>query len=370
MSVALLNRFVPPDRAPTAAALARLAALLAARAPEAKLSMTGTGRAYVGGGAAGEQRLWRRAVAGLADGRQLAHAAATHAAVLSLTDPPFLAFHLARRLPPEILWLEWTMDLYPHAVWAALGWRPRGFPRLSGRRPDLRLHLGPGQAAFLAGMEPRAAPHLILPAGVRDPRPVPGFSPPVPPAPGEPIRLVYAGNHGQAHWGDALPLLAAACDPTRFRLTVAAHGAGAAAVTTRLAGFSHVDLRGGPLSDAELDAAHVHLVSLQENWTHVCVPSKAISALSRGRPVLFFGAAASDVWGWADGGGWRIDPAPAAARRDLPGILRDIAAPAGLAAATERAARAGDRLRAAESRALDVVAARLADLPTNRRSTN
>lgn len=355
---------MPPDGAPTAAALARLAALLAARSPALDLRMIGTGRAYAGGGAVGEKRLWRRGIAALSEGRRLAAAAAAHDAVLSLTDPPFLAFHLARRLPVGRRWIEWTMDLYPSALWAALGVRPPGLPRLPGRRPDVRLHLGPGQAAFAAGKEQPAAPHLILPAGVRD---APPSHPAPPDARGGPVRLVYAGNLGRAHWAEALPLLAAACEaacdggggPGRFRLTVVAHGAQASAVRARLAGFPHVDLRDGPLCDAELDAAHVHVVSLRENWTHVCVPSKGISALCRGRPILFFGAAASDVWGWTDGAGYRIDPDPAAVLRDLPGVLRELADPAGLAAATLRAGRAGERLRAAESAAADALAALL-----------
>jgi hypothetical protein len=358
LSVALVNRFMPPDGAPTAAALARLAALLTARAPALDLRMIGTGRAYAGGGAVGERRLWRRGIAAFTEGRRLADAAAVHDAVLSLTDPPFLAFHLARRLPVARRWIEWTMDLYPSALWAALGARPPGFPRLPGRRPDLRLHLGPGQAAFPAGKEQPVAPHLILPAGVRDAPPTPSAPPD---ARGGPVRLVYAGNLGRAHWAEALPLLAAACEGVgeagRLRLTVAAHGARAAAVKAGLAEFPHVDLRDGPLCDAELDAAHVHVVSLRENWTHVCVPSKGISALCRGRPILFFGAAASDVWSWADGAGRRVDPDLAAARRDLPVVLRELADPDRLAAATMRAGRAGDRLRAAENAAADALTA-------------
>jgi hypothetical protein len=357
LSVALVNRFIPPDSAPTAAALARLAALLTARVPAFDLRMIGTGLAYAGGGAVGERGLWRRGIAAFTEGRRLADAAAAHEAVLSLTDPPFLAFHLARRLPLDRRWIEWTMDLYPSAVRAALGGRPGGFPRMPGRRPDLRLHLGPEQAAFSARTERRAAPYLILPAGVRDAFPFARSQAVSFDERGAPVRLVYAGNLGRAHWPDALPLLAAACDPARFRLTVAARGAKTAAMKARLAGFPHVDLRDGPLGDAELDAAHVHVVCLQENWTHVCVPSKGISALCRGRPVLFFGSPASDVWGWADGGGWRVDPGPAAVARDLPGILREIVTPARLAAATARARRAGDRLRTAESAAADALAA-------------
>lgn len=350
--VVLVNRFTPPDAAPTAAALMRLTTLLAAQAPMLDLRVIGTDRAYVGGGTIGEGGLWRRGLAAFTDGRRLATQAAEHAAVLSLTDPPFLAFHLARRLPLGCLWIEWTMDLYPAAVRAALGLaRGRHCRYWGGRRPDLRLHLGPGQAAFAA--PPGAPPSVILPAGVRDPV---GFTPEAPAQDGR-IRLIYAGNLGRAHWADALPLLAAACDPARFQLTVAAYGAGAAQTRARLRGFSHVDWRDGPLADAELDAGHAHIASLRDNWTHVCVPSKAVSALCRGRPILFFGAAASDVWGWADGGGWRLDPNPAAVAHGLPGVLQEIAAPASLAAATRRAQEAGDRLRLAESRGVKALAA-------------
>lgn len=317
------------------------------------LQIIGTGRTYGGGGAVNEDGLWRRGLAAFTDGRWLAALAARHTAVLSLTDPPFLAFHLARRLPLGCLWIEWTMDLYPAALRAAWGLAPGRNCRSWGRRPDLRLHLGPGQAAFAASPGTDAAAAAILPAGVHD---TVGATPDVP-AQSCRIRLIYAGNLGRAHWADALPLLAAACDPARFHLTVAAYGAGAAQIRAQLRGFPHVDWRDAPLADAELDAGHVHIASLRENWTHVCVPSKAISALCRGRPILFFGAAASDVWGWANGAGWRVDPNPAAAAHDLPGILQEIAASANLAAATRRAQEAGKRLRLAESRGVSALAA-------------
>lgn len=357
-SLALVNRFAPPDAAPTAAALARLAVLLTARTPALSFQMIATKRTYGGGGAAGEN-LVRRAVASWRDGRRLAEAASAHAAVLSLTDPPLLASHLARCLPSETLWLEWVMDLHPAALWAALGVRPR---RLfsgwsSERRPDLRLFLGPGQAAFAAGVEKSDSPHLILPAGLCE-RPA---RPAAPPLANQPVRLAYAGNLGRAHWDDALPLLAAAADPQRFRLTVAAYGARAAAIRRRLAGFPHVEWRDRPLEQAEFDAAHVHVVSLKENWTHVCAPSKAVSALCRGRPVLFFGAAASDVWGWAMDAGLRLDPNRAAAIRGLPGVLAHLAAPDSLAELTRGAGMAGERLRAAEAAAVDALAALLAE---------
>lgn len=378
-SIALVNRFAPADAAgdapgdapgdagaaslaqastamaPTAMALARLAALLTARLSAVDLRIVGAGRTYGGGGARNES-FWRRATASWRDGAALAATAADCDTVISLTDPPFLGFHLARRLRAESLWVEWTMDLYPEALAAAAGLPPRP-ARLPGlRRPDLRLCLGPEQAAFLAADGGTPIPQLILPAGGGDP-PARPLAPPQ-----GLIHLVYAGNLGRAHWAGALPLLAQACDPARFRLTVAAYGVQASATRHALAAFPHVDWRETPLSEDELNAAHVHVVSLKENWTHVCVPSKAVSALRRGRPILFFGSARSDAWGWAqaDGGrdaGLRVDPQTAASA--LPGVLRRLAAPAQLAALTDQAAKAGLRLRDAEAQAADALAERL-----------
>ena len=360
--VALVNRFAPPDAAPTAVALGRLARLLAARLPGLELNLIGARRVYGGGGAAGET-LWRRAAASWRDGRRLAQAAASHDVVLSLTDPPLLRRHIARRLPPGRLWIEWTMDLYPQAFWAALGLPPAfhagRMGRDGARRPDLFLRLGPRQAAATGGGASDPAPCLLLPAGVVDaPASAPAPAAGAPPPHG-PISLAYAGNLGRAHWPEALLLLARACDPARFRLIVAAYGAHAPAVKAALAAFPHVEWRDRPLSDADLNAADVHVVSLRENWTHVCVPSKAISALSRGRPILFFGAAASDVWGWADGAGLRVDADRAAAANGLPEALAQLATPDRLAALTRQAQAAGDRLRRTESAAVDALAARL-----------
>lgn len=371
MTVALVNRFTAPGGGPTAAALTRLADLLIARLPGTDLRVIGTGRFYAGAGAKDESSFLRRIAASWRDGGRLAAAAAGHGVVVSLTDPPFLAFRLARRLGVETVWIEWTMDLYPQALAAALGLSsrrallPAGRRRLRSRRPDLRLCLGAGQAAFLAAGELAPVPHLILPAGVCE-APQRPLAPPS--SPQEPVRLVYAGNLGRAHWADALPLLARFCDPARFRLTVAAYGQRAAAARRATEGFSHVEWRDGPLTEAELNAAHAHIVSLKENWTHVSVPSKAVSALCRGRPVLFFGSAQSDAWGWAEGAGLLIEPRLQAAAAALPYAMARLAEPSQLAALTERAVKAGERLRRAEALAADELAVRLADglsLPIN-----
>lgn len=355
MTIALVNRFVPPDGAPTAVSLARLGRLLVKRLPSLDWRLIGVGRSYAGGGASGEN-LWRRAANSWRDGQRLAQEAADCSAVLSLTDPPFLSYHLGRQLSADQFWCEWTMDLYPQALTAMLGLTPSPPCRPRRRPPDMRLCLGPRQAAFIAAGEQRPPPFLICPAGVCD-----ALSPPPPRKSENPIRLVYAGNLGRAHWDDALPELARLSDPTRFRLLVAAYGVRAKAVRTKLMGFPHVEWRDTPLNADELNAADVHVVSLRKNWTHVCAPSKAVSALCRGRPLLFFGAANADAWKWANGAGWRIDPCRDAARRMLPAVLAELLVPERLNAFTERAMIAGEKLRTVEGNAADVLAERLSE---------
>lgn len=355
MTIALVNRFVPPDGAPTAVSLARLGQLLTKRLPSLDWRLIGAGRSYTGGGASGEN-LWRRAANSWRDGRRLAQETAGCAAVLSLTDPPFLSYHLGRHLSADQFWCEWTMDLYPQALMATLGLTPNPPWRPKRRRPDMRLCLGPQQAAFIATGERRPPPFLICPAGVCD-----ALFPAPPRHPKSLIRLVYAGNLGRAHWSDALLELAKQSDPMRFRLIVAAYGVQAKAVQTQLMGFPHVEWRNTPLNANELNAADVHVVSLRKNWTHVCAPSKAVSALCRGRPLLFFGAEDADAWKWADGAGWRIDPCRDAARRMLPAVLAELLVPERLEAFTERAVIAGEKLRAAESGAADALIERLAE---------
>lgn len=384
-TLVMVNRFVPPDSAPTALALERLAGLLRQRLPDGDLVGLGGDAVYgspsssaaaMAGPPLEVRRIrswpqgsgWRRAIATLHDGAALAAAASSYPAVLSLTDPPLLAWWLARRLPPSRVWIEWMMDVYPHALAAASGGRGAKMigPMMAmmrgagGRRlPDMRLYLGPGQRDFVATGDQRPVPAAILPVGVCE---SPGDGVPAPlrmAASDSRIRLVYAGNHGRAHWDEALPLLAEMADPARFQIDVAAFGAGAARLRRRLARFAHVTWHDQPLTAAELAAADVHVASLKPDWTHISLPSKAVTALCLGRPVLFFGDRESDAWRWIDGGGWRVAPDRKHAAVILPEVLTEIAAPPALVAMTRRAVRAGDCLRLAESDGADALAERL-----------
>lgn len=363
-TLALLNRFLPPAPGVTGELLFGLAAALARRLPELRFEAIGTDLGYgrptaapPGPPLAGVTRLrslqrrgWSpvRPLATAVDGWRMARRARAADIVLSLTDPPLLNRWLAHGLGGRQHWIEWTMDLYPDAFRAALGQTPRPRPH-GGRRPDLRLCLGPGQADYLArdGLPP--VPHLLMPAGVR---PAPRH--PAPARRDGPVRLVYAGNLGRAHPAGALLRLAALLDEG-FRLTLSPYGSGAARLRHEMAGHPRIDWAEGPLSDAVLDAADVHVAALGLAWTHLCVPSKAISALCRGKPVLFFGSPDSDVCHWAGAAGW-----PVGDDTSLAQALRHIADPDARAAARAAAIAAGDRLRQVERHSLDALAHGLA----------
>jgi hypothetical protein len=377
--VTLLNRFLPPSPGITGTLLYRLGAALRERVPELQLSAVGTDLGYgrhrppddLPTINAVRLRSWQcngpalRLPATLHDGQRMAQQAIAADVVLSCSDPPLLGHWLSRSLPRSTRWVEWCMDRYPEALAAAAGLPCP--PLWSGRLPDLRLCLGPGQAAWLAGRDRRAVAPLLLPAGV-----VAAPSTPPPSRQDERLTLIYAGNLGRAHEWQALTMLAQAIDPARCRLIVAAHGVGAVAARRHLAGMAAVDWCDDPVDDDTLNRADVHVASLKPGWTHVCVPSKAVSALCRGRPLLFFGDGASDGWKWAEGSrakgagqaaGWRValDPAGLPDPMGLLMALAVMAEPDYLAAATAAAQAAGDRLRAVETTSIDALAAWLAE---------
>ena len=62
--------------------------------------------------------------------------------------------------------------------------------------------------------------------------------------------------------------------------------------------------------------ADVHVASLKTEWNHVCVPSKAVSSICLGKPVLFVGDTASDTSHLLAPGLWRLQ------RSDAPDIYR------------------------------------------------
>jgi hypothetical protein len=380
VTIALVNRFAPPDPAPTATAAWELAVALADRLPGARFLLQASRARY--GPEAGPapchpririeripslyhgRALPGRLAASLLEGWWLARRAARAAdLVISLTDPPLLpAWVGAACQRRHRRWIEWSMDLYPEFFAAAglLSATGRPYRRLEtwSRRhpPDLLLCLGPGQRQ----RRPPGIPSLVLPVGL-----------PAEDTAGAALRtggaadrltLGYAGTVGDGHGVAALAALAEALDPARFRLVLAVRGGRAEELRRRLGERPGIEWR-ARLSWAELAALEVHVVSLAPAATGLCVPSKAVTAIGLGRPLLFLGDPGSDTWQTLGAAGWLVPWTTEAVphRPALEQALAELADPGPRARRADAALALAERLRAERTETLRHLAARIAD---------
>jgi hypothetical protein len=327
--IAIVNRFFPPDTAITGQLACELADFLCKRMPDAKICIVSTGAKYGGGQKKSEEvphevrrlRSWYdgkrkllRLASSLYDGLRLAWIATRNAdTVISLTDPPLLGLWvglLARFRKRR--WIEWTMDLYPeafaaggligrrHPIFKALVAVMRRFP------PTYYICLGPRQHAYIQRARGISTPAFILPCGLTkmEPGPAPDWRQK---HVGKVI-VAYAGNLGEAHSLEVLDQLVRRADRTKIAFLFAPYGSKALALRNRLGSQQGVEWR-DRIPSEELAHADVHLTCLAAKWTHLCVPSKAVSAICMGRPVLFAGAFESDTWVLLKDASWLISEA-------------------------------------------------------------
>jgi len=104
--------------------------------------------------------------------------------------------------------------------------------------------------------------------------------------------------------------------------------------------------------------ADVHAASLHPDWTHTCVPSKAVTTICLGRPLLFAGDPRSDTAMMLDRAAWTLS-VPRDGKYDLSlirSILDEIADPENRARKTCEAKLLADALRANKERSLKEIA--------------
>jgi hypothetical protein len=313
--IGIITRFPPESRAITATDAAAFAGALAARAGGHRIRFFCASGAYDGAHAmAGTQQGFevvrleagdppktglRRLLDSLKLGARLAWAARDCDVVVAQTDPPLLGLWVGalgrlRGIP----WVDWTMDLYPDAFVAA-GLAPESSIPIRllrhlerALRPTATIALGEGQARYLRSIGRAGDEIVLLPCGVpaeeRAPAP-----PRADQGATRTIRGTYAGNIGQAHDVERVVAAVRGLVDAGAQVVVAPSGAKADALRAAVAGFEGVELRRG-LTHDELAAIDFHIVSLAESWTHVCVPSKGVTAASLGGHVLFLGDGDSD----------------------------------------------------------------------------
>jgi hypothetical protein len=230
--------------------------------------------------------------------------------IVVTTSPPLLPMWANLLLRRRQRWVLWAFDLFPEGfqVTRFVG-KNNPLYRLAlwqtyRKSPNHLIALGERQAAFLQATYGRETPTTILPCGVffyqdQSSTPPDWYDPAY-------TWLGYCGNVGDPHNPDFIRAAIDHLDPERQRLVLALYGKHAEALKAYAQGKPGVVLV-DRVPRNQLHFIAVHLVSLRREWTHIAVPSKAISAVFMGASVLFCGDRDSDNWAMLQDAAWFIE---------------------------------------------------------------
>lgn len=234
----------------------------------------------------------------------------TTGTIISMTDPPFLIFWSAVLIKKR-KWIYWSMDLYPEAFDAAKlvsknSLLYRWFKRKVYRNPpDYILSLGKLQLDYLQKDYGRAIPGATLPCGIwkqkQNKSNIPEWR-----QDNSKLYFGYCGNLGEAHSLEFVSEVIRQLDPQKHCFILSVYGSQAKAIERFAENFPVVKKVSRVLKD-ELSFIDIHLVTLKKEWSHICVPSKAVTAVCTGAMILFCGTADNDNWYYLKGAGWLID---------------------------------------------------------------
>lgn len=229
--------------------------------------------------------------------------------IIVMSDPPFLQLIASYYLTPTNTSF-WFMDIYPQAF-AARGLISSKNPiykwylrRLRKFKPQNFLALGENQATYIQD-EFGYNNEICVPIGLQQLN-LSGSAPrPYWYKGSHLIYLLYKGNLGSAHDDQFIVALVHQLDSTKFRLIVDASGAKAECLARNIRDNKAVEIV-KQLTDTDLTFTDVHIVTLLDKWTHICVPSKALLAISVGSALLYHGSDQSDTWEYIKSASWRI----------------------------------------------------------------
>jgi len=324
-NIHIVNRYYPPNPAVTGEEASKMAAYLLNCLAEVAVSIDYIDAPYLGGGShmkpAGNlsalQPIYKgrnkllRFLGNFLEGRRLIKTALAKAdIIISLTDPPLLNYWSGSLCKKKgVPWICWSLDLYPDAFASAgLVSKHNPFYRhfaasVRKNAPDLFVALGREQARFIQKTFSHDIPYIILPCGIHN-EPANETRPEWRKDEGK-VYFAYAGNLGEAHSHDFLIDFVRCLDPNKHRCILALYGSGASSVLREVKDNPAVEIVMA-ISRKDLSFVDVHLVSLKPDWTHICVPSKAVSAVCAGGALLFNGSEGADTWQMFHDAGWLV----------------------------------------------------------------
>ena len=227
-----------------------------------------------------------------------------------LSDPPFLPFWSALLLCKKRM-AFWLMDVYPDAFHAG------GFVSkdnllfkmfmkvVHSCRPELIIGLGKKQIKFVQSRFDPSTRFIELIAGIDGPsveasESIPSWYQK------DLIHFGYIGNLGYAHDIEILKRVIANLDPNKHRFIISGYGTNFDAFISSLSDKPQVIITSFIPYD-QFKYFDIHIVTLKDHWTHISVPSKALTALRYGLAILFLGNKESDIWEMTNGANWHLD---------------------------------------------------------------
>lgn len=238
---------------------------------------------------------WLRLLGNLVDGCRLitySMLLPQHQLKVVLTDPSLInAWAVLFRPFFRSKLVFWTMDLYPEAfVSAGLVSRTNFIYRMISsfvyhHAPDFLITLGEQQYRYLCRQYGQSfIPHIVLPCGIC--RKEEAAEPSWRKNNQDKIIFCYAGNIGEAHNDVFLLELIRQLDPEKHLILLRLYGAKAQRILEEASAFESVIIL-DYIAPAEMQYVDICVASLLPAWNHVCVPSKVVSAICNGIPVLY-----------------------------------------------------------------------------------
>ena len=230
--------------------------------------------------------------------------------IICTTSPPLLPFWSNLLLGKKFHWGIWFFDLFPE-FFSANNTISKKNPlfkwvlkKTYKKAPDFLIALGPQQAKHLQQKYNKQIPFLTLPCGVFFYQDKSTEKPKW--WQDDKIILGYCGNIGQAHSPEFLKTVIDNFDPDKYKIVLALYGEHAEELKKYAKGKKGIILVDN-VPRSQLHFIDIHLVTLRSKWTHLAVPSKAVSAISLGSTILFCGSEESDNWYLLKEAGWLIN---------------------------------------------------------------
>jgi hypothetical protein len=169
--------------------------------------------------------------------------------------------------------------------------------------PDFVIALGPSQAKYITEKcYKKEIPITLLPCGSFDgdpPQSVPDWYD------DSKIAIGYCGNVNDAHNPDFISYMIDSILPESQQLILALYGSKAPALIEYAQNKPGVVLVKS-VPREQLVYIDIHMVTLLPSFTHYAVPSKAVSAISMGKSIVFCGDKDADNWVMFQDAAWFI----------------------------------------------------------------